>query len=162
MIRGLRQFWLLAVMATALLTYASVQSVTMQAVMAAGHDMPGMVHAAPAEPPPSAEHDPHAHHHVDGMDMSSMEMSGHAAHMAAMAGQAGDVMPEASGKAPAQAADDPCAFCQAAAHAPLISVAAPLVLPSAVAYLPPLPAETPRAPGLWRDQPKARGPPLFA
>jgi hypothetical protein len=157
--RALKRLWFAAVLAMVLLSYASVQSVVMQAVMAAGHDMPGMQHAAPpptALPPaPAAEH---AHHHMDGMDMSAMDMSSHAEHMQGAAPGAAESQPAPAKSDPA----DPCAFCQAAAHAPLVAVAASLALPSAVAYLPPLPAETPRAPGLWREHPKARGPPLFA
>ena len=62
--------------------------------------------------------------------------------------------------APAKTAADSCAFCAAAAHAPLIAFASPLSVPGFTAWLagPPPPSCTLRSASTV--PPRARGPPL--
>jgi hypothetical protein len=54
-----------------------------------------------------------------------------------------------------------CAFCDAAAHVPLQSVAAPIPAPIAVAWIAPTPVADHAPRGPPRLTPKARGPPAF-
>ena len=127
--RPLRAAWTAALAAVALLSYASVTSVVMQAAMArpadAGMSMPGMDMA--------------------GMSMPGMDMAG-------MDGGQG-------GPAPAKGKADVCAFCSTAHHAPTLSATPPLPAPSVVAWLVlPRPEATgERGPPSFRAN--ARGPP---
>ena len=116
-----------AILAVVLLTFASIQSVVMQAAEAAAPAMPANCPMGMA-----------------GMDMSMPGM---------------DMTHEGGAPAEKGGGAKVCAFCSAAAHAALLTLAAPLPVSIAVAWLTYAPTATRGVADPPPFLPKARGPP---